>query len=256
MPLPKGRTVKFSTARRFVFDVMHFSRGVPLVAVQRRIHIPNVIEARSQLNQRPGWYAIFLKAYALAGQTIPDLRRSLLTFPTLRLYEHACTVAAVTMEREHEGESTVFILQIRQADLKPLLEIDAVLKQTKLNEVRNVAAFRRALRLSRWPKPIRRFVWWLALRVVPRWREKYFGTFTASSTISSGVETVSALTPLSSYFTFDEVTDNGVTLRILFDHRVADAAPVSRYLVEMERRLNSDILTELQSLAASESQHV
>lgn len=252
MPLPTGRTLRLSTARRFVLDVMYFSRSVPLVTVQRHVHIPNVIAARSALQQRPGWYAILLKAYALAAQTVPELRRSLLTFPTVRIYEHACTVAAITMEREHEGESTVFIFQLRQPDLKPLLEIDSILKQTKQKDVWSVAAFRRALRLSRWPKAIRRFIWWLGLRVSPRWREKYFGTFTASSTFSLGAQTVTALTPLSSYFTFDEVTDNGVTLRILFDHRVTDAAPVSRFLVEMERRLNTDILNELQSLSTSE----
>ena len=248
MPLPTGRTLRLSNARRFVLDVMHFSRNVPLVTMQRRIQIPNVIAARSQLQQQPGWYAILLKAYALAAQTVPELRRSLLTFPTMRIYEHACTVAAVTMERDHDGESTVFIFQIRQPDLKSLTDLDAILKQTKQKDVWNVAAFRRALRLSRWPTPIRRFIWWLALRVSPRWREKYFGTFTASSTVSSGAETVTALTPLSSYFTFGAVDDSGVTLRLLFDHRVTDAAPVSRFLVEMERRLNSDILTELQTL--------
>ena len=250
MSLPPGRFVPTPRGRRIVQDIMHFARSVPTVVVERRVQIPAVAAARAAAAPRPGWFAVFLKAVGLAAREVPDLRRSLMTVPWPRLYEHACSVAAVTVERELDGGPAVLIVQIRQPEDTPLTDIDAQLKKAKTAPVWDVAAYRRVLRLCRYPRPVRRLVWWLGLRASPGWRQKYFGTFTASSTVTSGAETAVALTPLTSYFTFGEVgADGGVTLRLMFDHRVTDAAPMSRALAAMERALNADILAELQALA-------
>lgn len=254
MSLPRGRFVPISPGRRFVQDIMHFARAVPVVVVERRAIIPEVATARAAADPRPGWYPIFLKAFGLAAKEVPDLRRSLMSFPWPRLYEHACSVAAVTMERELDGEPAVFILQVRQPECSSLLEMDAQLKQAKTASVWDVAAFRRVLRMARLPSPIRRSVWWLGLRASPGWRQKYFGTFAASSTVTSGAETTAALTPLTSYFTFGEVdTEGRVTLRLMFDHRVTDAAPMARALAAMERALKTDILAELRGRVPTET---
>lgn len=246
MPLPPGHSLPLTLPRRFVGDVMYFSRSVPLVVVERLATVPEVARARQVAESRPGWLALFLKAAGLATQDVPELRRSFLSFPWPRLYEHGCSIPAVTVERDWQGEPGVFVLPLRNPESLPLTEIAATLKQAKTVPLRDVAAFRRSLRLSRLPMPLRRLVWWLALRVVPGWRQKYFGTIAVSSVIASGAEITAALTPLSGYLTFGEVNPDGrVVLRLMFDHRILDAAQAARFLVALERRLNTDILTEL-----------
>lgn len=246
MPLPPGRRLALSLPRRFVNDVMYFSRSVPTVIVERKATIPAVVRARQATIPRPGWLALLLKAAGLATLDVPDLRRSFLSFPWPRLYEHGCSIPAITIERDWHGEPGVFVFPLRHPEMLPLTEIDTALQHAKTAPLWEVAAFRRSLRLSQLPMPIRRLVWWLALRVVPGWRQKYFGTIAVSSVITSGAEITAALTPLSGYLTFGTVTADGtVTLRLMFDHRILDAAQAARYLVALERRLNTDILHEL-----------
>lgn len=248
MPLPSGRSLSLSRGRRFVVDVMHFARSVPLVAVERRICIPEVAAARLAAEPKPGWYPLFLKAFGLAALEVADFRRCYLTFPWPRLYEHGESVAAVTIERELDGEPAVFIFQVTHPETTPLHEIDARLKRMKSAPLHEIAAFRRVLRMSRWPSPLRRLVWWLGLRVSGPWRQRFYGTFTTANTANAGGEIVFAPTPLTSYFTFGEVgTDGSVTLRLFFDHRVTDASPAARFLVAMERALNGPILSELRT---------
>ena len=251
MSLPRGRTVPLSRGRRFVLDVMHFAQGVPLVTVERDVDVSAVAAARSAAEPKPGWVPIFVKAFARAAVVVPDLRRSLLTVPWTRLHEHACSVACLTVEREVDGEQQVFVIQIRQPEDAPLADIAEQIRKAKTAPVREVAAFRRNLLLLGFPRPLRRLGWWLALRVFPRWRMKYIGTFVVSSVASLGAGTTAALTPLTTYFTFDPVRPDGtVRLRLMFDHRVTDAGPAARALAEMERALNSAILTELRGMVS------
>jgi hypothetical protein len=248
--LPYGRVRPLSRGRRFVADVAHFSRGVPFVTVERRITIPEVAAARRTADPRPSWFSIFLKAFGLASLETPDLRRSLLTFPYPRLYEHACSVAGVAVERKLDGEPAVFILQVRQPEDTPLTGIASQIQRAKTAPLWEVAAFRRMLKLDMLPAPLRRFVWWLGLRTCGSWRQKFYGTFTISSVVNAGGEVTSAVTPMTSYFTFGEVDADGcVTLRLIFDHRVLDAAPAARGLVAVERALKTTILDELRAMA-------
>src|SRR6266568_3726673 len=125
MPLPRGRSLKLSRGRRLIADIMHFSRDVPQVTVERIAHIPEVVLAREAASPRPGWYPVLLKAFALAAMKVPELRRSLLTVPYSRLYEHACTVANVAIERELDGEPVVLAFHVREPERQSLLDIDA-----------------------------------------------------------------------------------------------------------------------------------
>ena len=121
MSLPRGRTLSLSRGRRIMADILYFCRSVPMAAVEREVTIPDVAEAREAANPKPGWYPVFLKAFALAAMKVPELRRSLLTFPYNRLYEHACTVAAITIERTIEGEPVVLPFLLRCPESKSLV---------------------------------------------------------------------------------------------------------------------------------------
>jgi hypothetical protein len=182
--------------------------------------------------------------------TVPDLRRSLFTFPFTHLHEHACTVAAVSAERHLPDGPAVLVFHVRQPESTPLTGIDAKFRRAKTAPVEELGEFRRLLRLARLPLPLRRLAWWLALRVVPRWREKYCGTFGATSTVSAGGTLVNPIAPMSAVFTFGPVGDDGsVLLRLVFDHRVMDGVAAARGLVETEAALRGPVLAELRSIA-------
>src|SRR5437588_10387962 len=103
-----GRTLPLTTPRRLICDLLHFSRAVPTVPVQRRINVADLVEARVRASRRVSWCAIFTKAFARAAIHTPELRRAYLAFPWPRLYEHPCNVATVTVERLYQGENAVF----------------------------------------------------------------------------------------------------------------------------------------------------
>lgn len=250
MSLPRGRTLALSRARRLIGDLMHFSRSVPQVAVEREARIPEVAAARLAADPKPGWYPVLLKAFALAAAKVPDLRRSLLTFPYPRLYEHACSVAAVSVEREVDGEPAVLAFHVRRPESTPLPEIDARFRRAKTAPLAELGEFRRMLRLSRLPRPVRRLVWWAGLRASGSWRQKYWGTFGVTSLASAGGTVLASLCPLTATFTFGPVAPDGaVLLRVTFDHRVLDGMAATRGLVEAENALRGPVLAELRELA-------
>ena len=70
----RGTTRKISLPRRFIVDLMRASMRVPFVSLSRTLDVSTLIEARAQSTQRPGWAAIFVKAFALVARDEPVLR--------------------------------------------------------------------------------------------------------------------------------------------------------------------------------------
>jgi hypothetical protein len=246
----RGRSLGLPRARRLVLDWLHFCRSTSTIALERTIRMPEVAAARMAAEPRPGWFAVLLKAYGLAAVAVPDLRRSLLTFPTARLYEHAFSTALVTVERDLDGDPAVFTYPLKSPESKSLTEIDAELASLKTVPLDEVRAFRRALTLLRLPRPLRRAVMWLGLYARGSWRQRHFGTFTASNVAPAGADLVHGLTMLTSFLSPAAVAADGTTiLRLFVDHRVVDGAPAARGLVAMEDALRGPILAELRALA-------
>ena len=59
-----GRRIELSAPRRFMVDLLHFAARIPSVPVQRRMRLREVALARDAALPRPGWPAVFIKAYA------------------------------------------------------------------------------------------------------------------------------------------------------------------------------------------------
>jgi hypothetical protein len=246
----RGRSLGLPRARRLVLDWLHFCRPTATIAVERRISIPDVAAARLAADPRPGWFAVLLKAYGIAAAAVPDLRRSLLTFPYTRVYEHTESIASVTVERDLDGDPAVFTYRLRRPEEKALPEIDAELARLKTVPLEDVRPFRRALTLLRLPRPLRRAVMWVGLNVRGPWRQRYFGTFTASSVAPAGADLVHGLTMLTSFLSPATVAADGTTtLRLFVDHRVVDGAQAARGLLAMEAALRGPIHAELRALA-------
>lgn len=243
MPLPAGRTIKLSPMRRLMCTFLSFSRKVPLVAIERRMRLGDLVAARQSLSERPSWFALFIKAFALVADEMPVLRRAYLTFPTHRIHEHACNVASITIVREVDNEDAVFMSQMRYPEKMTLVEIDERIRHIRHAPVKDVADFRRQHLSGRMPGWLRTFFWWLALRCVGDWRARYFGTFGITGVAALGSTSLNLLSPLTCTFVYSVMEPDGsMMIRLFYDHRIMDGVEPAAAL----RRMEEVLLTTLQ----------
>jgi hypothetical protein len=242
----KGKFIGLSLQRRFICDLMRYSKTVPSVPSQRTMRLADVVSARQAQTNRTSWCAIFLKAYAIVSASRPELRRAYLPFLWPHLYEHPINMASFSLERTYRGEDGVFFANVRQPELMSLAELDALVRHHKTAPIESIPSYSRALLLSRIPLPLRRLAWWLALYTDGACRAHFFGTFAVSAAASFGAAGLHVLSPLTTtlnYGTFEP--DGRIDVRLTYDHRVLDGAPVARALTAIEEVLNGEIRSEL-----------
>lgn len=253
----RGRTIRLTPPRRFILDLLHFARKVPSVPVARVMGLGEVARARAEHPARPSWSVLFLKAYALVAREHGELRRSLVSFPYLRLYEHPFSIGAMALEREHEGEPGIFVGLFRRPETQSIEELMAGLREYQTIELEKMGFFRQAIRVSRLPTPIRRFLWWSTLEVSGFKRAKRFGTFGLSTYGALGAESLHPISPLTATLTYGPIDRDGVvTVKIIYDHRVLDGAQVARRLADLERALKGPVMEELRAGAKAEGRSV
>jgi hypothetical protein len=247
MDKPVGRSIRISPFRRMVVDLMHFSAKVPAVCIERRMNLAEVVAARRLREPHASWSAIFAKAFGMVGRDYPELRRSYMTFPWARLYEHPHNIATLNVYREHAGENTVLYAHIRGPENRSLEEIDAILRQHREAPLDEIGSYRRARNLGRVPWPLRRFIWWFTLNVMGKLRCHNFGTFGITSVAGQGasvIHLVPLLTSTLHYGLFDK--EGNLDMRLSWDHRVYDGVVGARVLADLEDALNRVIAVELQ----------
>ncbi|HXG12668.1 MAG TPA: hypothetical protein VNK04_23120 [Gemmataceae bacterium] len=249
MPHPAGRNLPLSLPRRFIGDLMHFAQQVPTVPVERRMRLGAVVDARRTAQPRPSWCAIFTKAYGLVAAAYPELRRAYLAFPRPHLYEHPISIASIAIERRFGDEDAVFPGHVISPERRSLRELDRKLRFFKEQPIERIGAFRRVLRLSSLPRPLRRLIWWGGLNVSGRKRAQYLGTFGISVYGSLGATSLHPLSPLTTVLNTGVLgADGSLDVRVVYDHRTLDGATVARALADLERVLNGEILNELRYL--------
>lgn len=246
MPSATGSWLPLSLPRRFIADLVHFAHRVPSVPVERRMRLGALRQARLAAACRPSWCAIFLKAYGIVAALNPVLRRSLVAWPWPRLYQHDTNVASVAIERTYRGEPAVFFGHIRGPENQTLDEIDAALHRYKSEPIESFGLFRRVLQISRYPLPLRRFLWWLTLNWTGAARARRLGTFGVSVYSGLGAASLHPISPLTTTLNYGVIDANGrVAVRLIYDHRVMDGAEVARALALLEEVLLGPILDEL-----------
>lgn len=244
----RGRRIELTAPRRVMGDMLHLAAQIPSVPVQRRMHLGDVARARAGVPRRPGWPAVFLKAYARVAAAMPELRRAYIALPWPHLYEYPTSVAGVAVERAYGGENAVFFGRVDDPAESPLGAIDAQVRALAESPVEGVKAFRKLLRLARAPRPLRRFLLWLGLNL-PRSRPGLFGTFGLSVYSSLGSESLHPLSPLTTTLTYGVIgADGAVDVRLVYDHRVLDGATVARALARLEAELTGAVCAELRDL--------
>ncbi len=243
----RGRIVHLSANRRLIVDAMRISARVPVASALRRMELGTVAAARTRCAGRPSWVAVFVKAFALIADELPELRRTYMSFPWPHLYEYPENAALIMIERRYRGENVVFPFRIRNPAWLPLVQLSEVIRKAKTTPIEDVADFMRVLRIGALPSPLRRLLWWTA-HGFARLRANYFGTFVVSVYSSWGVEPLFGLPPCTVLLTYGVVAPDGaVDVRVIWDHRVLDGAVMARALRRLEQVLRSDITQELLS---------
>lgn len=244
----RGRTLPVSLPRRLIGDLLHFAHKVPTVPVQRFMHLAPLAAARTRAAHPISWCALFVKAYGLVARQMPELRRAYLPFPYARFYEHPSSIASVAVERDFQGEHAVFFAHLHGPENQTLAALDAHLGHHKSAPVEAIGLYRRALRVSRLPRPLRRLLWWVGLNSSGAKRARRMGTFGISVYSGLGAESLHPLSPLTTTLNYGVIQADGtVTVRIIYDHRVMDGATVARALALLEETLLSAILNELRA---------
>jgi hypothetical protein len=243
----RGTVRKISMPRRLVADLMHASMRVPFVSLRRTIDIRPLLEARAASARRPGWAAIFAKAFCLVARDEPVLRTLYVKWPWPHFYELPRSVGMVAIARKEDGEDCVLPQKVTAADELPLMEVDALIRHAKTADIDDVPAFRKVLRATRLPLPLRRLVWFTGFNIA-RQRANYFGSFGITSVAAYGAGELHALSPGPFIVSYGVVgPDQTIDVVIRWDHRVTDAALIAKALTRLEQVLNTTIAVELLS---------
>ena len=246
-----GRKVGISLPRLWIEDLLRHAHRVPTITFTRRMQLAEVAAARASLPNAPGWVLLFVKAYAIVAARRPELRRAYVPHPWPHLYQCDDTIASVALEREYRGEPAVFFGLMKNPENWSLDAMADLLAEWKHKPIEEIHVFRRLIAYTKLPRPMRRVLWWYAMQTSGRKRARNFGTFGISVTASMGATALNLITPLTTtlnYGQFDEAAN--LDVRLHFDHRVLDGAPVARALVELEQVLNGEIAAELRAMAS------
>ncbi len=241
-----GRRVALSLPRRWISDLMHAGRGMPVFIAERRMNLAEVVAARQALAEPPSWPAIFAKAYSVVAARMPELRRSYQPFPWAHLFEADVSVASVAVAREFDGEAAVFFGLLHAPDRQSLAQLTAHLGDFKMKPVGEVRPFARLVKYTRYPKPIRRLIWWVGMNLTGKHRAKTVGTFGMTTVSSRNAALIAVPSPCATTLTYGPIAADGtVEVRLCCDHRVLDGMTAALALEALEAALNGAILDEI-----------
>lgn len=243
----RGTVRKITTPRRVVIDLMRASIRVPFVSLARPLDIRLLSEARALSGPRPGWAAIFVKAFALVAREQPVLRTLYVKWPMPAFYELPRSVAMVAIARIEDGQDCVLPQRITAPDDMPLSEINDLIRHAKEAPIDEVPAFRKIMLASRLPLPLRRLAWAIGLNV-GRQRANYFGSYGVTSVSAYGAGELHAMSPGPFVLSYGvEKPDHTIDVVLRWDHRITDAALIAKALNRLEQVLNTEIAGELRA---------
>jgi hypothetical protein len=243
----RGTVRKISLPRRLIADLMHASIRIPFVSLSRTLDVRQLLEARALAAQPPGWAAIFVKAFSLVARDEAVLRTLYAKWPWPSFYELPRSVAMVAISRVEHGQDCVLPQKVPAADTLPLTEIDAQIRHGKDAPVGEVPAFRKTLRVTRLPLPLRRLMWLVGLNF-GRQRANWFGSFGVTSVAAYGAGELHALSPGPFILSYGvAAADQTIDVVIRWDHRITDAALIAKALTRLEQVLNTEIAAEMRS---------
>lgn len=246
----RGQPKNISLPRRLIIDLMRASMDVPFVSLSRSLDIRSLLEARAGAMAPAGWAAMFVKAFASVAREEPVLRTVYAKWPWPMLYELPKSVASVAIARIEDGEECVMLQRIAAPEAMALIAVDAEIRRAKTAPIDEIPMFRKIMRATRLPWPLRRLSWAIGLNF-GRQRGNWFGSFAVSSVAAYGGGELHPVTPGPFIVSYGVVApDQTIHVVIRWDHRVTDAAPIARVLTRLEQVLNTEIAAELRAAGA------
>ena len=243
----RGQPKNISLPRRLIIDLMRASMDVPFVSLSRSLNIRPLLEARAGAAAPSGWAAMFVKAFALVARDEPILRTVYAKWPWPSFYELPHSVASVAIARLENGEECVIPQRIAAPEAMALSAVDAEIRRAKTAPIDDVPMFRKIMRATRLPQPLRRLSWAVGLNF-GRQRGNWFGSFAVSSVAAYGGGELHPITPGPFILSYGVVEpDQTIHVVIRWDHRVTDGAPIARVMTRLEQVLNTEIAAELRA---------
>jgi hypothetical protein len=230
--------------RRWMSDLVQLARSTPTATVQRTMFLNRLATARQGAWPRPGWCALFLKAYSLLAARRPVLRQIYMPLPWPHLYEHPTNVATVAIARP--DEDAVFFARLESPETLGLWAIEKRLQELRERPIAQVADFHRLAKWSRLPGPIRRLGWRLAKSLSGPLHAATLGTFGLSTLAGLGALHSQPLSLWTMALSYGPLARDGRTeVCLSYDPRVRDAPTVARALSDLEDVLLGEIVNEL-----------
>ncbi|MFK7735000.1 MAG: hypothetical protein AB8B50_03165 [Pirellulaceae bacterium] len=243
-----GRSKRLGPERALVLDVIDQARKIPSFPVERSFAMQSLAEARERAGIRVSWAAIFMRAYGLASRDIPELRQFYFSFPWPRFYQSAQCTIAISVNRVVDGKNQLFFGRLRSPDRKNLWMLQSELDRLKSGSIERV--FRDQLAASRFPRWVRRSIWFVRSNFQLDKRANRTGTASISVLAGQGVlnrRHPCIMTSSLSYGPMDEESRMWVTLQC--DHRLIDGCVAAQALNCIDEKLQTNVLSELRSLS-------
>jgi hypothetical protein len=216
------------------------------------MQVADVAKARQQVLPRPGWAAIMVKSFALAAAKHPQMRQAYFGFPWSHIGEYQWQIAGVVINRRIGDEDVILMGPVVRPETQSLAELDAHLRRYREAPVECVREFREALLVARLPGFMRRFLWWLAVHVLPGRRARHFGTFGVTTMSPFGAKTLQVPSFWPAFLHYGTINQaNEIPVGVAFDHRLMNGDIVGYTMLEMEQVLHHEILSELKSMRAA-----
>lgn len=252
----RGTARSISLPRRLIIEMMRASKRVPLVSLRRTLAVGPMLDARRAMAARPGFAAIFAKAFSLVAKEQPVLRTVYATWPWPHFYELPRSVGMVAVARSFHGEECVLPQKLTAPDELALSDVDALIRHAMTAEIDAVPMFRKLLQTVAYPWPLRRLIWTVGLGL-GRQRANYAGSFGITSVSAYGPGELHAISPGPYLVTYGEMrADQTVEVVIRWDHRVTDAARIAATLTRLEQVLNGEIAAEMRASQPLSAQKV
>jgi hypothetical protein len=247
----KGRKIALSLPRRLIVEHLRLSMGVPTCTLVGTLELLPLVAARGRLVERPAWTAIFAKALALAGQTVPELRRIYVKLPRPHFHELPYSVASVVVERDFGGEPALLYALVKAPETLGLPALSERIRQAKTAPLEAFKNLRLALMVARLPQPFRRLAVWLG-RNIGRQAANQFGSFGISTVVMDGIRFPDPVIPWTSFLIYGPIgADGRMELTFAFDHRVLDGSHAVAAFQALQAALSGPILAELEGLAVT-----
>jgi hypothetical protein len=238
---------RVSCNRALVVDLVALAARDAQYPIEQTFDLSEVAALREGAGRRISWTVLFMKAYASVAAEIPQLRQAYCRWPWPRVCQSVDNVAMVAMNREFRGEERICWGRFMMPERQSLAALQEALEAYQREPVEEI--FRRQVRMSKCPLPLRWLALWLNLNFARKRRAKRLGTFSMSTL--AGQQTLNRFHPtlLATSLTFGPLDERGrATVTLVCDHRVLDGALAGRALSSLQAALRGAIAAELRAM--------